>query len=419
MKYSVIDISSSSISMIAADVTARSAEIVFKDRASLSLLHYLEGKSLSARGIDKLVEAVIVMKGKCAELGVDVLYLIATAALRAAENFDQVRAELLERTGLPVNLIDGRTEAYCDYVANRIYSSYEKAALIDIGGASTEICDLSVDDRNKMISLDVGIINLHKKFVEEIQPNEDEAKGIKKFVLRKLEKSELPGDAAFNTVVLVGATNLALYDVYAEYTGDAPEDGARTMSYKKFKKLTKHLLSGSSRSKLILETAPEKLHSVGIAAVVAKTLIKRFGAENIVASDRGVKEGYLELALAGKLEGAFYDFSKGGSFETVVKSTAPAAPAKRGRVLRPPHPQSAAGSLRQRKRELRPPHRKSAEENLRQKKRNLRPPRRKSAEENLRQRMRNLRPPYPQSAAGSLRQKKRSRQSNNGKERVV
>ena len=138
-------------------------------------------------------------------------------------------------------------------------------------------------------------------------------------------------DAAFNTVVLVGATNLALYDVYAEYTGDAPEDGARTMSYKKFKKLTKHLLSGSSRSKLILETAPEKLHSVGIAAVVAKTLIKRFGAENIVASDRGVKEGYLELALAGKLEGAFYDFSKGGSFETVVKSTAPAAPAKRGR----------------------------------------------------------------------------------------
>ena len=159
--------------MIAADVTARSAEIVFKDRASLAFLHYLDGKSLSARGIDKLVDAVTVMKGKCIELGVDVLYLIATAALRAAENFEQIRAELLERTGLPVNLIDGRTEAYCDYIANRIYSSYERAALIDIGGASTEICDLSVDDRDKMISLDVGVFTLHKKFVEEIQPSED------------------------------------------------------------------------------------------------------------------------------------------------------------------------------------------------------------------------------------------------------
>ena len=310
--------------MIAADVTARSAEIVFKDRASLAFLHYLDGKSLSARGIDKLVDAVTVMKGKCIELGVDVLYLIATAALRAAENFEQIRAELLERTGLPVNLIDGRTEAYCDYIANRIYSSYERAALIDIGGASTEICDLSVDDRDKMISLDVGVFTLHKKFVEEIQPSEEEAKGIKKFVLRKLEKAGVPEDARYNTVILVGATNLALYDVYAEYTGDDAEDGVKAMSYKKFKKLTKHLLTGASRSKLILEAAPEKLHSVGIAAVVAK----HFGAENIVASDRGVKEGYLELALAGKIEGAYYDFTRGGSFETVVK----AAPAKkRGR----------------------------------------------------------------------------------------
>ena len=328
MKYSVIDISSSSISMIAADVTARSAEIVFKDRASLAFLHYLDGKSLSARGIDKLVDAVTVMKGKCIELGVDVLYLIATAALRAAENFEQIRAELLERTGLPVNLIDGRTEAYCDYIANRIYSSYERAALIDIGGASTEICDLSVDDRDKMISLDVGVFTLHKKFVEEIQPSEEEAKGIKKFVLRKLEKAGVPEDARYNTVILVGATNLALYDVYAEYTGDDAEDGVKAMSYKKFKKLTKHRLAGASRSKLILEAAPEKLLSVGTAAVVAKTLIKHFGAENIVASDRGVKEGYLELALAGKIEGAYYDFTRGGSFETVVK----AAPAKkRGR----------------------------------------------------------------------------------------
>lgn len=331
MKYSVIDISSSSISMIAADVTARSAEIVFKDRASLAFLHYLDGKSLSARGIDKLVDAVTVMKGKCIELGVDVLYLIATAALRAAENFEQIRAELLERTGLPVNLIDGRTEAYCDYIANRIYSSYERAALIDIGGASTEICDLSVDDRDKMISLDVGVFTLHKKFVEEIQPSEEEAKDIKKFVLRKLEKAGVPEDARYNTVILVGATNLALYDVYAEYTGDDAEDGVKAMSYKKFKKLTKHLLTGASRSKLILEAAPEKLHSVGIAAVVAKTLIKHFGAENIVASDRGVKEGYLELALAGKIEGAYYDFTRGGSFEAIVK-IAPAAPAKkRGR----------------------------------------------------------------------------------------
>ena len=46
MKYSVIDISSSSISMIVADMNDRITEIIFRDRASLTLLHYLDGHDL-------------------------------------------------------------------------------------------------------------------------------------------------------------------------------------------------------------------------------------------------------------------------------------------------------------------------------------------------------------------------------------
>mgnify|MGYP000061399686 CR=1 FL=1 len=71
MKYSVIDISSSSISMVVAEVNDRVTEIVFKDRASLTLLHYLEGRDLNARGIEKLTEAVSIMKDKCVSLDVN------------------------------------------------------------------------------------------------------------------------------------------------------------------------------------------------------------------------------------------------------------------------------------------------------------------------------------------------------------
>ena len=45
MKYSVIDISSSSLSLIIAQTEADKTEIIFKDRVSLSLLHYLEAKN--------------------------------------------------------------------------------------------------------------------------------------------------------------------------------------------------------------------------------------------------------------------------------------------------------------------------------------------------------------------------------------
>lgn len=309
MRYSVIDISSTSISMIVAEARGKEADIVFKDRANLTLLHYLDGRDLSARGIEKVVAAVAAMKEKCEKLGTDVLLLISTASLRAIGNFEQVGAAVLGGTGVPINPVAGKREAYCDLVANRAYASLERAAILDIGGASIEVCDINEKGGSMMASLPFGILNLHEKFVERIQPEEEEAKKIRKYLTRKADKAGLPEEGVFDTVILVGAAALALYGVYEEYFG--AQKGEREMSAKKLKKLTGYLLGGHDRSKIILDAAPDKLYSVGIAAVVARNFVKRFGASRILVSDRGVKEGYLLLALAGRESGAYYDFKAG------------------------------------------------------------------------------------------------------------
>ena len=204
------------------------------------------------------------------------------------------------RTGAPVNFIDAETEAYCDYIANRDYG--KGAVLMDIGGASIEICDLGKDGADHRRCLRFGVQDLHSKFVEHIQPNEEEGKKILKYIRKKFDAERVP-DRGFGTVVLAGATNLALYAVYAEYTGNK-QQGERAMRYKKFKKLAEHLLGGTGRSRLILDAAPEKLHSVGIAALLVKAFVRRVGAENIVVSERGVKDGYLRLVVDGALQGA-------------------------------------------------------------------------------------------------------------------
>ena len=311
MKYSVIDISSSSISMITAEVSECGCEIVFKDRESLTLMRYLEGKNLSRRGMEKLAEAVSRMMEKCASLGAQVLYVIATAALRVVENFEEIQGFLMEKTGIAVNLLEGKTEAYCDYIANRYYASFDRAVLVDIGGGSIEICGLSGDRRDEMFSLAFGIYNLHQKFLKKIQPSEEEAKEIKKYAIKKFNKAGVAEKDVYSTVVLVGATGMALYDLYVEYFKEKTEDIHRRMQFKKFKKLAKHLLTGASRSRLILETTPEKLYSVGIASVIVKELYKRFKAETLLVSDRGVKEGYLQLILEEKQRGSFFDFASG------------------------------------------------------------------------------------------------------------
>lgn len=308
MKYAVIDISSSGLSFIVAETLAKNTEIVFKDRMSLSLLHYMDGKKLAPRGIEKLIDALILTKDACAELGVTVVYLISTAALRAIENFDEVSAAVTEKTGFPVNFIDGPTEAYCDLVANEYYASYDRPVLIDLGGKSIEICDLSKSGKEDMICLDFGVFDLYSKFVEEIQPSAEEAKDIKKYVKARFDKRDLPGEGTFATAVVVGATAQAVYEIYADFADAYEADGVKTIRYKKFKKFVKHLIEGEDRSGLIMNNAPEKLHVAVPAAIVLKTLFKRFGVGHIVVSDRGVKEGYLRLVLDGKEQGEGYDF---------------------------------------------------------------------------------------------------------------
>ena len=308
MRYSVIDISSTGVSMIVAEARGKEAEVVFKDRANLTLLHYLNGRDLSARGIEKVVAAVAAMKEKCSRLGTDELLLISTAALRAIGNFEEVGAAVLGGTGIPVNAVDGRKEAYCDLVANRVYAAFDRAAIIDIGGASIEVCDINEKGGRIMVSLPFGLLNLHEKFVSRIQPDEEEGKNIRRYLSRKADKAGMPGEGVFDTVILVGAAGQALCGVYGEYF-DAAEN--RAMTAKKFKKVAKHLLCGKDRSKVILDAAPDKLYSVGVASVVARTFVKRFGAERILVSERGVKEGYLQLVLEGKERGAYYDNASG------------------------------------------------------------------------------------------------------------
>ena len=173
MKYSIIDISSSSLSMIVAEIDGAKAEIVFKDRVPLFLFPHFDGKNLSEHGLNKLTGALKEFQQKCAQFHAERCYVISTAALRLIENFDEVQKTVEEKLGLPVNFLDGATEAYCDLAANAYYQTYERAVLVDLGGKSIEICDFSKNAKEEMAYLDFGLLDLNRKFVKKLQPDEN------------------------------------------------------------------------------------------------------------------------------------------------------------------------------------------------------------------------------------------------------
>ena len=308
MRYAVVDISSTSISLLVAEGEGRVLDVVLKERENLSMLHYLEERELSGRGLEKLTDALMRVRTTLKNLEVDRAWLISTAAMRGIRNFDEVSAAVAARTGMPVNLIDGNTEAYCDYVSNQRYAGYDRALLLDVGGGSVEVCDFSKPAKEEMICLNFGLMGLSRRFVKGIHPTEEEARRIKKYVLKQADESGLPKKDVFKNAVLVGSILNAVYAVYADYFGVKGEE--KRIEYKKLKALTRHLVESSDRSMLILKNAPEKLYVLVTACVVLKTLLKRFDVTNILVSDLGVKEGYLQLVLSGEEQGLPIDLGE-------------------------------------------------------------------------------------------------------------
>lgn len=320
MKCAVIDLSSTGVSTVVAEIDKQTGILspVYKDRANIAVADYFDGKSISRRGIEKLIDALIVARSTCTAMGVEECYCISTAALRNIDNIEEVAEKIRMRTGIVINYLDGVTEAYCDFVSNAKYSAYDKVVLIDIGGGSVELCDLKKDSKDEMICLDFGPIKLRNKYVNDIYPTEEQAKHIKKFLKKKSDENKLPGKSEFNTAVLVGSINDAIYAAYREYC-DMQKLGSG-FNYDNYKRFCKWLLTSSDRTRLIMKVAPEKIHVLPVAALILKELLKRFKPDNVVISDTGVKEGYMTLVVTGKENGVPIDLNESvPSYDAIEK----------------------------------------------------------------------------------------------------
>ncbi|MCH5165272.1 MAG: hypothetical protein J1G01_02595 [Clostridiales bacterium] len=309
MKFAVIDLSSTGVSLVVAEGDKNTGMFtsVYKDRTNIAVADYFDGRSISARGIEKLIDALITARSTCKTLGAEECYCISTAALRNIDNIEEVAEKIRMRTGIVINYLDGATEAYCDFVSNRKYAAYDRVILIDIGGGSVELCDFSKERKDEMICLDFGAIKLRNKYVTDIYPTEEQVKHIKKYLRKKSDENKLPGKNKFSTAVLVGTISDAIYAVYREFC--EKEKLGVEFSYDKFKQFTKWLMTSSDRTRLIMKVAPEKIHVLPVATLVLKELLRRFKPDNIVISDCGVKEGYMALVATGEEKGIPIDLN--------------------------------------------------------------------------------------------------------------
>ena len=296
MRIAVMDFSSTAISLLVEEVSGEMMSSVVGLRRSVSILDYMNRKGkLSSKGIERVVDSVRYLLEAADRVGAESVHLISTASMRIITNYEEVAEAVRNATGLDFIILDGRDEAYADYMANREYAALGDALLLDIGGATAELADLEEEDMENMFSLPIGPVAL-RRFSSSLYPDEDEIREMRKEIKKVLSRELVYPGAGFGHLVLIGSNCEALYSVYSDFYG-IPDSALRVMKRKKLKRLISYLASSDDGSSLLIKNAPEKAHLLIPSAVLACTVAKYFSADELIISGKGVKEGYLRLLM--------------------------------------------------------------------------------------------------------------------------
>lgn len=167
MLYAAIDIGSNAVRLLFANVFKKQG-IIRVEKASLIRIPLQLGKDVfKSNKISSMRAKNFINTMKAFKLLIDVYkpedYIAcATAAMREAENKDDILRKVKVETGLNVHLIDGALEAKIIRSANikAFNNSDTLTLLIDVGGGSTE---LSLEKGNTLIdskSFKLGTIRL-------------------------------------------------------------------------------------------------------------------------------------------------------------------------------------------------------------------------------------------------------------------
>ena len=189
-KYAAIDIGSNSVRMLAAEVEPGGAPRVLAEDRQVTRL----GESVFLNGeLDEASMALTLatlerMANTYRQHNVLAARVVATSAVRDAQN----QVQFLQRAGAiigqPVEIISGQEEARLIHlgVESKWPHPEERLLIIDIGGGSAEIIEAENGRLKSAFSRPLGAVRLQSVFLKNDPPSRDNLSRMEEFIAEKL-----------------------------------------------------------------------------------------------------------------------------------------------------------------------------------------------------------------------------------------
>ncbi|WP_053057816.1 Ppx/GppA phosphatase family protein [Rubrobacter aplysinae] len=302
-RYGVIDVGSNTIHLLVGEVDGGAVVPVTGEKVSARLGSGVEKTGGIEAGRLEVGASAIEMFARISALnGAAEPAVLATSAVRDADNGPELTERVRRSTGLGVRLISGEEEALLGFrgalsAGSWAGISWESPALVvDLGGGSAQLIlgDASGGPTAR-VSLPLGTNRTTERYVEGDPPSPEDLSRVREGVLNDLKSLgaltgwELPEDTP---IVAVGGSARAMVKITRD-----------TLTQGRLRGLASEI---SDRPSGVLAReqglAPERARVLPAAAETLAAVLEHFGRERLVVVRGGLREGAV-LTMAGELGG--------------------------------------------------------------------------------------------------------------------
>ncbi|AJD90814.1 hypothetical protein JMA_14970 [Jeotgalibacillus malaysiensis] len=211
-KTAVIDIGSNTIRLVLYEYDPeKGMKEVENIKTVARLKMYLDDEqNLTDEGVAILEEALLAFNEIIDFHGIKDIRAAATAAVRQAQNSDEIVKRMKKQTGIDIKILTEEEEAFFGFLAVIHSTPVMSAVTIDIGGGSTEVTYYEHKQLQHSHSFPFGAVSLKKDFMGGDQMTKGERKKLIKFLRESFLSLDWLADKKVPIVAIGGsARNIA------------------------------------------------------------------------------------------------------------------------------------------------------------------------------------------------------------------
>ncbi|HEY7149959.1 MAG TPA: Ppx/GppA phosphatase family protein [Gaiellaceae bacterium] len=215
-------------------------------------------------------------------LGAERTLLVATSAVRDAENGEAFLGEIEWSYGFTTRLLSGDEEAAM--ALRGIGGLSDGAVLIDIGGGSTELTRA-----NGRASTDLGSVRMTERFLASDPPTQDELRSLRDAIRAVLSEHDFVAERGIGVAGTV--TSLAALDLgLVEYDSDKV-DGHRLRESAVEAQLERLAALPLAERREVPGLEPERAPVIVAGAAILLETMRYLGLDEIEVSERDILDG--------------------------------------------------------------------------------------------------------------------------------